>query len=305
MSEQPPPSLAASAPAKVGSAVVLPAFLLDYAFWAAALNVGGMAGYVAADFLRGYLSDHSAAANALFLGLACVFLADSLLYRLSWRGADPPPSAAALLGERLNIFGSAGYVVTAILVYVGWGFLAVAINVGLILVFLADAIVYSFAWYDAIAVAQGCAPLALGAVCAAPAQPAAPLVRDATAAVPSGSAPGESGCTTTPPVPRPTLWSLACNADLYGNAFNVLAAAIYLAGACAGCALLFASTTWADASYSLSVTSRVNLAGDVVWLVDALFYAASWHRDFFAPDNSEEEGVLAVRVVAAVHGAAR
>lgn len=190
----------------------LPPVLLDAGFWAATLNVVGMCGYVVADGLRGFLAEHSAATDALYLFLALLFLLDALLYKLSWGGYVP--AYAARVGDFGNILGSAGYVVTALLTYLDSYFflsaLAIFINGGLAWVFFLDALAYAWAYYDALAIEAGSPPLSWGDLrrlagrfccccCAADEEHCAAASPTAGAASPTAAAAAS--------VPRPTLWT--------------------------------------------------------------------------------------------------
>lgn len=134
-----------------------PHFLLDYFFWASALDLLGACGYVTADLMRGYFNSHPDELNALYQILGVAFVIESFCFALSWRqvtyrvGCWPHMSA-----EYLNILACFMYLTTACLYgYRGGvqdsqtvmiGNAVVSIELAAAIIFTIDASLYWWTW---------------------------------------------------------------------------------------------------------------------------------------------------------------
>ena len=233
-------------------------FLTDYLLWASVLNILASGGYVFANYSRGYLDGHASFTDVLYVSLALAFLADSLLYLWSWEGSIPNPRRSALMGEYLNIAGSAGYVISSVLYLFESPSNPVILSTvlfleaGLVLVFLADALVYLYAWYSVVP----------------------PNLRG-------------RGCTPRDP-------------EAWGNALNIVPSVLYLVGTVVGLWLNLTQVrevdgvTGGETDNALRTMARINVWGDLLWLIDAVIYFIAWARDYaeeVAPSPSPPEDV--------------
>ena len=238
----------------------------DLGFWAAILNVAGSVGYVLADAFRASLYSKYVFSNVLFIALAVVFVIDALLYLKLWDGAEPPPSRSALWGEYLNIAGSVGYLVVAVLTFHRTqtrsllNFAMVGLNVVCVCTFVLDAIVYAVVWWKS--------------------RGSADRSEQPREAQPRGIA--SAMCATVAAVA-----ALIHDVDLWGNALNIFASLLYLGGQVMALTILLEDDTAIERA--VITASRGAIAGDLVWLVDSLVFAESWRREWASASPTQGE----------------
>lgn len=117
--------------------------------------VAAAVGYVAVDFSRGFLDQHTIAEDVGYSFLAATYFADAVLYWFSWQGAWPHPDSVAVAADYMNMLASFGYVCTSLLYPFeagphGAAVFAVVLGVeaALAALFVADALAYTWAWYS-------------------------------------------------------------------------------------------------------------------------------------------------------------
>ena len=130
-------------------------FLNDYYLWGNILYLVAALGYVAVDWSKGFLDHHEITDDVGCSLLAATYLADAVLYWWSWQGAWPHPDWVAIAADYMNIFASLGFVVTSVFYPFESGpdgaavfSTVLAVETGLAVVFVVDAIAYTWAWYS-------------------------------------------------------------------------------------------------------------------------------------------------------------
>lgn len=124
--------------------------------WGNLCYVFAASGYLAVDLT----GRHTNAALAILAGL---YVASAVLYWVSWKGAWPHPVPSAIVGEYVNVLASLGFFCTALaypfekgfpradVVYSG----VVVVECVLALAFVADALIYVWAWHVAVVPVAG------------------------------------------------------------------------------------------------------------------------------------------------------
>lgn len=90
-------------------------YVSDLSFQAALLNVLLMSGYVWVDYGRGFVAAHPAVTNGLFVAFAWAYIANQLMYLVSYSGSTPWPAGWTILSEWLGLLGSLTYAATSLL----------------------------------------------------------------------------------------------------------------------------------------------------------------------------------------------
>lgn len=124
----------------------------DWCLWGNLAYLVGSAGYVIANYSRGYLDDHADFSANMYIAIGVVQVCSALLYLFGWQGSSSP-DCLSLLAEYMNVTGALGYLLQAALyqyeatpemqVLVLWWGGAFA------LLFLIDSLLYLYAWYIA------------------------------------------------------------------------------------------------------------------------------------------------------------
>lgn len=226
----------------------------DFEFWANFFNILSTVGYVFADFNRAFLTGHTAFTNVLYVVIAVAMNLQALCFYFAWQSSAKVPSYWVLSGDIFNILGSIGYLVTS------WMYsqentdmmvaLVLWIEGVMVVLFFGSGLGYLYAWILSI--------------------------------------PPESktrGLTFRDP-------------DAWANLLNITPATIYIVGSICGIWVHYDrlikrpqdghSGGSVATSDELKLVAQINVWGDVLYMISAVWYLLSWYRGIRAWRSDDE-----------------
>jgi hypothetical protein len=235
--------------------------LTSLSFLASLFNILCSVGYVVLNYSRAFEDTHVFATDLFYFIIAAGFLLDALFYLWTWQGSFPGPLRVSIWGEYLNVIGSIGYVITSFL-YISESdpndstVVAIVLWVEgcMVFIFVIDSILYMMSWIEYHRLESKTWYLHL------------------------------------------YPWDM----EMWANLLNVSSSLIYLIGTSVGMYLYYTTGETDDSSTPPSVSllkissptlqavARVNVWGDLGYLISAFCYFGAWVKELFIETQQKQ-----------------